>query len=201
MFYCAIMTDDNHDSRADRIIDVAMQLAEEDGYDAVRLRDIAARADVALGTVYRRFSGKEDILAAALQRLVDHFQGAVTFAPIPGDNVESRIGVFLALATQALAERPKLAAALLRTVASGEPDLAVRVTEYRDTMDRILVMVLRGTADASEPTERELLFARLVQNTWFAEMVGWTGGLQTVEDAIDRVREAIVIFLRGMEAS
>ena len=54
------------DERARRIVETAVELAEKDGFQAVRLRDIAAQADVALGTVYRRFKSKEDILLAAL---------------------------------------------------------------------------------------------------------------------------------------
>ncbi len=52
----------------ERIFDVAIELAEEGGYDNVRQRDVAARAGVALGTLYKRFRSKEDILSAALER-------------------------------------------------------------------------------------------------------------------------------------
>ena len=51
------------DERSERIIQAAVELAERDGYDAVKLRELAERAGVALATVYRRFSCKEDILA------------------------------------------------------------------------------------------------------------------------------------------
>ena len=54
------------DDRARRIIDTAIELAERDGYAAVRLREVAARAEVALGTVYKRFASKEEILVAAM---------------------------------------------------------------------------------------------------------------------------------------
>ena len=189
------------DPRTDRIIQVAMELAEADGYDAVRLRDVAARADVALGTVYRRFSGKEDILAAALERMVGHYRDAVMVAPVPGDTPEERIGVFIELASQMLGERPKLAAALFRTVASGVPDLAERVTRYRDHMNDIVVLIARGVHRPQPPTPQELQLARMVQNSWFAEMVGWTGGLQTVEEAVDQVHAATRVALEALEIS
>ena len=35
-----------------------MELAEEGGFEAVRLRDLASHADVALGTLYKRFRSK-----------------------------------------------------------------------------------------------------------------------------------------------
>ena len=40
----------------------AIELAERGGFEGVRLRDVAAHADVALGTLYRRFRSKEDLL-------------------------------------------------------------------------------------------------------------------------------------------
>ena len=51
--------------RRDRVIDAAMQLAAEGGYDAVQMRDVATKADVALGTVYRYFGSKDPLLAAS----------------------------------------------------------------------------------------------------------------------------------------
>jgi AcrR family transcriptional regulator len=185
------------DPRTDRIIEVAMELAEADGFDAVRLRDLAARADVALGTVYRRFSSKNDILAAALERMFNHFREAVMLAPIPGDDPEERICVFIQLATQSLAERPKLAAALLRTVASGIPEVAGRVTSYREAMTDVIVIVARGEVTDEPGSDDEREIARFIQDVWYAEMVGWTGGLQTVDEAVDHTFAAIRRLLRG----
>src|ERR1700728_4102053 len=53
-------------ARRQRVIDAAMALGLEGGYEAVQMRDVAARADVAMGTVYRYFTSKEHLLAATL---------------------------------------------------------------------------------------------------------------------------------------
>lgn len=187
------------DPRADRIIQVAMELAEADGYDAVRLRDLAAKADVALGTVYRRFGSKEDILAAALERLACQFHDAIVAAPIPGESPTIRIGLFFELATRTLSERPKLASALLRTVASGVPELAARVLNYRDRITDILVIVYRGEVRAEAASERERQMAHLLQNLWFAELVGWTGGIETAEDVIRRTQEGTALVFKALD--
>ena len=44
------------EERARRIIETTIELAEQGGFEAVRLRDVAAHAGVALGTLYRRSS-------------------------------------------------------------------------------------------------------------------------------------------------
>ena len=54
--------------RSDAILDVAIELAEEGGFDNVRQRDVAAQAGVALGTLYKRFRSKEMLLVATLER-------------------------------------------------------------------------------------------------------------------------------------
>jgi AcrR family transcriptional regulator len=186
------------DERTERILGVAMELAERDGYDAVRLRDVAAQADVALGTVYRRFSCKEDILAAVLNLQVSTLKRMVESGGVPGKNAEARLGIFFEQATMVLAERPKLAAAMLRTVASGDPNLAERVTRYHGEMTEILLQILRGDVKGKKaPTKDEKLLAQMLQNLWFASLVGWTGGLHDAEQVVAHLRASTRLLLRG----
>src|SRR6185436_17678036 len=66
--------------RKQLLLDAATALAAEGGYDAVQMRDVAARAEVALGTLYRHYASKDQLLLAALaaqaatlrERLVHH---------------------------------------------------------------------------------------------------------------------------------
>ena len=52
--------------RRRRVIDAAFELGADGGYDAVQMRDVAATANVALATIYRYFSSKDHLLAAAM---------------------------------------------------------------------------------------------------------------------------------------
>ena len=45
---------------------IAVRLAEQGGFEAVRLRDVASHAGVALGTLYRYFGSKDHLMASAL---------------------------------------------------------------------------------------------------------------------------------------
>jgi TetR/AcrR family transcriptional regulator, cholesterol catabolism regulator len=189
------------DERTLRIISVAMELAERDGYEAVRLRELAAQADVALGTVYKRFSSKEDILAAALQMQVDAMANNVREHPIEGATPRARLDSFFATATQALSQRPKLAGAMLRTVASGVPELSEKVTRFHGRMTEVILAVYRGEWSEDFPSEEEQTLAHLLQNVWFATLVGWTGGLHDQEVVVETVNQATRLLLKGMEAS
>ena len=189
------------DERTQRILMVAMELAERDGYEAVRLRDLAEQADVALATVYRRFSCKEDILAAALDLQVSQMLELMRDAEVPGANGHERLNWFFRAATDALAARPKLSAAMLRTVASGVPDLAERVTRYHGRMIEIILGVYRGNFDPETPTTSEHTLAVLLQHVWFGALVGWTGGMHDHDTVIETVDTATRLLLAGLETT
>jgi len=53
--------------RRQRIIDAATALMVEVDYDKIQVKDVADRAEVALGTLYRYFNSKDHLFAAALQ--------------------------------------------------------------------------------------------------------------------------------------
>ena len=49
--------------RWDQIVRAALELLEDGEYDQIQVRDVAKRADVALGTLYRYFASKEHLLS------------------------------------------------------------------------------------------------------------------------------------------
>ena len=73
--------------RSRRLLDTATRLFRDHGYDAVRIEDIAAEAQLSPGTVYNYFSTKGEILLAIVTLEVEEVlaQGqAVLAAPGPG---------------------------------------------------------------------------------------------------------------------
>jgi TetR/AcrR family fatty acid metabolism transcriptional regulator len=56
-----------------RILDAAVAVFAERGFHSSRVSDIAARADVADGTIYLYFKNKEEILMAAINSAFDAF--------------------------------------------------------------------------------------------------------------------------------
>lgn len=73
--------------RHERILDAAMQLFREAGYDAVRTEDIAATAEVSVGTLYNYFENKGDLLLALVTLEVEEVleQGQAVVKNPPGD--------------------------------------------------------------------------------------------------------------------
>jgi AcrR family transcriptional regulator len=188
------------DERSRRIVEVAMVLAERDGYEAVRLRELAARAEVALGTLYRRFSSKEDILYAALDFETGKMEAALAKRPVKGETAKTRVNRFFELLTQAMVTKPKLAQAMLRVVASGVPELAEKVAGYHARMTGLVLDAYHGEHIATDdpenpPTERALDIAFMLQQVWFASLVGWASGSNTPAQVVGHVGSAVDLIL------
>src|SRR5215213_7088144 len=71
--------------RRRRILDATLVLASKGGYDAVQMRAVAERADVALGTLYRYFPSKIHLLVSGLAREFERAQEKGDRSAIPGD--------------------------------------------------------------------------------------------------------------------
>src|ERR1700732_525722 len=86
--------------RRKRILDATLALASKGGYDAVQMRTVAERADVALGTLYRYFPSKIHLLVSALTLELERTQDKLDRRPIPGETPYDRILYVLSRVTQ-----------------------------------------------------------------------------------------------------
>ncbi len=89
-------------AREQAILDAATALASEGGMAAVQIADVAARADIATGTVYRYFPSKTDLVAALIAQLADRelaaMRAAADGAPGPLSALAASIATFAARA-------------------------------------------------------------------------------------------------------
>lgn len=186
------------EERSRRIVESAIQLAEEGGFDNVRLRDVARRADVALGTLYKRFRSKESILAAVLELSVEEMEERLARRPIPGDNPAERVATFYAMVTRVFCKKGHLARAVLRAVASGTPASAV-VLRFQDRTTSLVMISLRGTGAEAYSEKSLRTVASILQDVWFALLVGWMGGLHKELAIAQQMTTAAELLLRGLE--
>lgn len=184
------------EERSRRIVETAVELAEQGGFEAVRLRDVASHAGVALGTLYRRFRSKEDLLLAALEQEVDDLCDRVARRPPVGDSALERVIAFFQIVTRALCRRPNLARALIRAVATGEPELTQKVAAFHTQTMQLAAAALRGTpADTPVTSERDLEVANVLQQVWFSALVGWSGGVHGQAAIVEQTRRAARLLL------
>ena len=175
------------EDRTRRIVDTAVELAEDGGYEAVRLRDIAAKAGVALGTVYKRFRCKEDILLAALERDAGVFEELVLARPVDGSTPSERAVSFFSMATRIFLMKPNLARALVRAMVGGEADVRAKILSYTGMINSMILATITGP-DGGSAGESDERTAFLLQQVWFACLVGWMSGLHGEEEIVSQMR-------------
>ena len=79
---------------------------------------------------------------------------------------------------------------MLRAVASGEPELTQKVSDFHGRVGLLIGRALRGEGDGAEPSEEEQRIAHVLGQVWFASLVGWAGGLPPCQLRLVRRRGA-----------
>jgi AcrR family transcriptional regulator len=113
-------------ARREDILAAARDAAAEEGFAAVQIAPVAARAGIAAGTVYRYFPGKADLLAALLGALATEEVAAIRAAADASPGPLSALAAAIATFAASAARRPRLVAgALVETVEIGLEDLRI----------------------------------------------------------------------------
>src|ERR1700693_3457090 len=100
--------------RRKRILGCRLALASKGGYDAVQMRTVAERADVALGTLYRYFPSKIHLLVSALTLEFERTQEKLDRRPTPGATPYDRMLHVLSRVTRTMQREPLLTEAMTR---------------------------------------------------------------------------------------
>ncbi|MFI5316984.1 MAG: TetR/AcrR family transcriptional regulator [Myxococcota bacterium] len=191
--------------RMRRIVDAAVELAEQGGFEAVRLRDVAERSDVALGTLYKYFRGKEDILLFAFDEGVTRLEQSLAARPAAGGSAQERVTGFFRRATRGLLRNPDLGSALIRAMSGSERETAQQIAASNRRIARMIVASLRDEPSlllaelaAFEPSATERELADALTGVWFAALIGWAIGADLDPASIPRkMRSAARLMLDG----
>ena len=179
--------------RRRRIVDSAIALAAQGGYEAVQMREVAASAGVALGTLYRYFSSKEHLLVVAMGEQVAGLRQRFQERPPRGSTAAERVMDVIRRATRALQRQPMVTAALLKSVISANTDVA----EAMHPVERDMTAIVTSAMHGGEPTDRDVAVARVIQHVWLASMLWWVAGLGTEGDVEEMVNTAVQLMLEN----
>ena len=95
------------------MLEVTAELALEGGWDAVQMREVAQRADVALGTLYRYFPSKEYLLVSVMIAEIEGLADRLAVKPPEGDDPVERVVDVLRRANRALQRQPQVTVAMI----------------------------------------------------------------------------------------
>lgn len=183
-----------------RILEATIALAAAGGYDAVRQRDVAARAKVALATVYARFASKDILLAAALELDSRSWLEELKKMPVRGRTPLARVTKLYGHMTSLWVRRPRLARASLRAAASGDHQAMLRQMVAQQRLHAVIVAALRGPRHAPQlRTEPALRVATVLTMVWFANLTAWAAGIIDEAIVVDIVRQSADMLLHGVQ--
>ncbi|MEI6701411.1 MAG: TetR family transcriptional regulator [Actinomycetota bacterium] len=177
-------------ARRQRVLDAAMQLAATGGYDAVQMRDVAATADVAMGTVYRYFTSKDHLLAAAMVYWVDQLYVQLGSHPPKGSSPAERVLEVLDRALRSMNRVPLLGAALFTSINSADPAAIEAQQQVTTTLDAIVLQAI-GTTPPIDAQDR----SRMIGHIWYSAMVGWVAGWSPIERIYRELEIAVDLLL------
>ncbi|HZJ27313.1 MAG TPA: TetR family transcriptional regulator [Acidimicrobiia bacterium] len=188
-------------ARRERLLGAAAALAAAGGYEAVHMRAVARHAQVALGTLYRHYSSKDQLLVAVLADQADTLASTLHRRPPRGDTPAERVANVLDRAMSALAREPRLAAAMVTALSSTDPEAATAVSAVesrqrsmladaigpdvgrsdvgrsdaaRSDVGRAGTEQLAATGPGSSDDLDEVL--RTLGHVWFSVMIAWVAG-------------------------
>jgi TetR/AcrR family transcriptional regulator, cholesterol catabolism regulator len=178
--------------RRQRIIDSALELAAEGGYEAVQMRTVAARADVALGTLYRYFTSKEHLLVSAMADQVAGLRRRLDEKPPRGEDAADRVMDVLRRSSRAMQRQPNVTAAMLRSLISSGGDVAGPMVPIGEQMTAIVTSAIGPAADE----EHRRAVAEVIQHVWLSALLWWVAGLAPASNVEEQLDRAVTLLLR-----
>jgi AcrR family transcriptional regulator len=180
--------------RRRRLIDAAFELGAEGGYEAVQMRDVSVTANVALATIYRYFSSKDDLLAAAMTEWTGRLRGRVAQSPPRGTTAADQMVDVLHRACKAMERQPKLSEALVRALSSADAGVRASGAEVQRQIasmgDGILV-------DLSPEVRSDILAA--LGHVWYSTLVSWANGRRDFPSVMTELERAARVLITPYE--
>jgi AcrR family transcriptional regulator len=167
-------------------------LAAGGGFEAVQMRDVAAEAGVALGTVYRYFESKERLLLEANLEQVEELRARLAERPPSGVTAADRVVDVVRRAARSQVRSPEATAAMVRALGSARPEEADAVARVSEAMTRIITSAMHE----GEPSERDRAVARILSQVWLSSLIGWVGGVdgpEVVGDDLERAARLLIV--------
>ncbi|HWD04957.1 MAG TPA: cholesterol catabolism transcriptional regulator KstR [Amycolatopsis sp.] len=177
--------------RRRRIIDATLQLASKGGYDAVQMRAVAEKADVALGTLYRYFPSKIHLLVSGLARQFERAQEKLERAAIPGDTPAERLMFVLGRNTRLMQRDPHLTEAMVRAFMFADTSAAAEV----ELVGRLMEDMFAQAMGIAEPTESDRDVFHVVADVWMANLVAWVTRRASAADVANRLELSVRLLL------
>ncbi len=177
-----------------RILEATRALAARGGYDGVQMRDVADRAEVALGTLYRYFPSKIHLLVALMHHETRALTDRLERRPVEGATAADRVVAVLTRGIQGLQREPGLTEAMTRALMSADTSAAADVHAVTELTTRAVIAAMHGPD--REPTPDDAAIARVLEQVWLSSMLAWLSGRSSTAQLTEDIDVAARLLLR-----
>jgi AcrR family transcriptional regulator len=169
--------------RRAKIVEAVIELIADLGAEAVQMRDVAQRSGVALATVYRYFSSKDHLLAAALEDWQKRLTRRIVSAAgrTEQDPITSVLD-YLRRALRAFHRNPEMTALMLQTMTSSDLEARAAIDQMNRTNAEMFNRLLDGVAPEDIPN---ISFG--ISATLSNALAGLLTGMLTFDETLSRV--------------
>lgn len=154
------------------LIDAALEIFAEKGYDGASVRAITARARANLGAITYHFGSKDKLYEAAFVSVAkpfrEHLKTAIAQDEPPLDRIESLVRAWYCY----LSEHPSFSRVLLQHLASARPMPEAGRRVMRANLDLIASVIAAGQRDGSiRPGDARLMALSIGSQPMFLSLV------------------------------
>ncbi len=185
----------NQLERRRRLSDAVIEMLGEMEPDRIKMRDVSKRSGVALGTLYRYFPAKQQLLAAAMQgwnnRLLEKL-GSERAAPrgADGRSVYERVLDVQRREMRAFRRRPNFARLEIELYSSTD-EYVIETLDQRAAANRVALLELMDGV----PPERARVAALAIGGTMLTALTSWTSGRIGFAEALRNVEDVTGLVL------
>src|SRR4051794_1217860 len=170
-----------------------MELASDGGWDAVQMREVADRAEVALGTLYRYFPSKVHLLVSVLGRTFQELHDSVR--PDDSGTPQERVYRVVAVMTRFLARHRRLSGAMVRALMTADSEAARDVEAVGDLLVGFIASATHAPGEAA--TEHDTLIAHIIGKVWLTDVVTLLSGRMTVSQVLEDLEATIALVMHA----
>ncbi len=172
--------------RRERIVQAAISLLERGEYDAIQMRDVARAAEVALATIYRYFSSKEHLYAAALLEWASDYPTR-SHPPANGAATnEAQLRALMRRAVRAFEHYPQMMRVEIVLESSTDPNARALFDQFAGNNRRALMDALSSIdADAAAA------IVETVNSVFVTRLRSWALGRATITDVDTSVQRTL----------
>lgn len=183
-----------------QILDAAVRVFAQRGYESSRVGDIAAEAGVAYGLVYHYFESKDAVLEAVFRESWGRLLAAIAQAEQTAGTAPERLGLVVKIVLRSWRDDPDLVRLLVREV-TRNPHIQDELDEIGQAFASLERIIAAGQAEGTiRPSLDPQLCAWMVYGALEEILTGWVlGRLPDDADTLARAEDEVIgTVVRGM---